>query len=265
METGHKAIVSRGSEITMQNKTKEREFFDKRTELGEYEVLTQYGYNKIISDFRRLIGSRLSKGCRVIDLGCGTGSFTRRIFQNSEAELFGLDISKKSIQLASQYEGKINYLVGDIEDLQFEDGFFDLVVYSGILHHFPNEEKCLAEGFRVLKNGGCMLSYDPNKINPFMWLYRDPSSPFFSKVGKTDNERLLSAQGVSRVMKNVGFTCVDAHCISGVTFKTVESRMGKIFLPFYNIAERFIAILPLAKKYGSFLICYGEKNESLRY
>ena len=263
MAADHKTTVSKGIWINMQNKFAEREFFDKWTESKEYDVLTQYGYDIIISDLRRLIGDRLLEGSRAIDLGCGTGSFTRRLFQNSEAELFGLDISSKAIQLARQKEKKINFLVGDVENLQFDDGFFDLVVYSGILHHFPNEEKCLAEGFRVLKNGGCMLSYDPNKINPFMWLYRDPSSPFFSKVGKTDNERLLSAQGVSRVMKNVGFACVDAHCISGVTFKTVESKMGKIFLPFYNIVERFMGILPLAKKFGSFLICYGEKNESL--
>ncbi len=249
----------------MQNKITEREFFDKWTESKEYDVLTQYGYDTIISDFQRLIGNRLLKGCRAIDLGCGTGSFTRRLFNNSEAELFGLDISFKAIQLAKQKEGKANFLVGDIEDLPFEDGFFDLVVYSGILHHFPNEEKCLAESFRVLRNGGCMLSYDPNKANPLMWLYRDPSSPFFSRVGKTDNERLLSSKDVIRVMENVGFTCLDAHCISGVTFKIVESQVGKMLLPFYNVVERIMGFLPLAKKYGSFLICYGEKNDSFNF
>ncbi len=134
----------------MQNKFKEREFFDKWTESKEYDVLTQYGYDRIISEFRRLIGNRLLKGCRAVDLGCGTGAFTSRLFQNSEAELFGLDISKKSIQLANRNEKKINFLVGDIENLQFEDNFFDLVVFSGVLHHFPNEEKCLHEGYRVL-------------------------------------------------------------------------------------------------------------------
>jgi len=243
----------------MQNKHKERKFFDEWTELKEYDVFTQYGYNTIIRDFQKLIGNRLLKGCRAIDLGCGTGAFARRLFGNSEAELFGLDISEKAIQLANRNEEKINFSVGDIENLQFEDNFFDLVVFSGVLHHFPNEEKCLDEGYRVLKKGGCMLSYDPNKINPFMWLYRDPSSPFFSKIGKTDNERLLYAQDIYEVMKRVGYTHVDTHCISGVAFKTLESQVGKILLPIYNIIEQFMGILPLSKKYGSFLICYGEK------
>ena len=96
----------------MQNKFIEREFFDKWTESKEYDVLTQYGYDIIISEFRRLIGNRLLKGCRAIDLGCGTGAFTSRLFQNSEAELFGLDISAKAIQLAKQKERKINFSVG---------------------------------------------------------------------------------------------------------------------------------------------------------
>ncbi len=110
-----------------------------------------------------------------------------------------------------------------------------------------------------MRKSGCMLSYDPNKINPFMWLYRDSSSPFFSKVGKTDNERLLSTQDVSWVMINVEYTRSDTHYISGVTFKTIESQVGKIFLLIYNIVELFIGFLPLANKYESFLVRFEKK------
>jgi ubiquinone/menaquinone biosynthesis C-methylase UbiE len=255
--------VSKGNWISMQNKFEERAFFDEWTESKEYDVLTQNGYDTIIRDFRRLIGNRLLKGRRAIDLGCGTGAFTRKLFQDSDAELFGLDISENAINLAKKNEKKIKFIVGDTENLQFEESYFDLVVFSGILHHFPDEKKCLAEGYRVLKKGGCMISYDPNKINPFMWLYRDPSSPFFSTVGKTENEKLLYAQDLNKLMKTTGFINVDTHCIGGVTFKTVESRVGRLLLPIYNILERFMGILPFAKKYGSFLICYGEKNGTL--
>lgn len=61
-------------------------------------------------------------------------------------------------------------------------------------------------------------------------------------------------------MKDVGFTNINTHCISGVSFKFVESRAGRFLLPIYNVAERILGILPLANKYGSFLICYGEKK-----
>jgi ubiquinone/menaquinone biosynthesis C-methylase UbiE len=192
-------------------------------------------------------------------LGCGTGSFTRRYFSNNDAEVYGIDISEKLIQLANQENTKINYLVGDVENLEFEDNYFDLVIFSGVLHHFQDINRCLTEAYRVLNADGCMLSYDPNINNPFMWLYRHPSSPFLSKIGKTDNEKLLSGNEVRQVMQAIGYKRIDTHCIGGVTFKTVMSDIGKAMLPFYNIFEQFFGKLRLARKYGSFLICYGEK------
>ena len=246
--------------IIMQIKSKEKEFFNQWAESHEYDVLTSSGYDSIIRDLQILTGNRLQKNCRAIDLGCGTGAFTRRFFYNREADLFGLDISTNVIQLAKKKDEKIHYLVGDIEDLPAKDELFNVVIFSAVLHHFPTIERCLAEGYRVLKKGGCMLSYDPNIRNPFMWLYRHPSSPFFSRIGTTDNERLLSAEEVRKVMKDIGFIDVDAHCISGVTFNTTKSRIGNLLLPLYNTIERFMGILPLAYRYGSFLICYGKKQ-----
>lgn len=117
----------------MQNKFEEKEFFDRWAKSREYDVFTSSGYRAIIREFLNLIGNRLSKGCRAIDLGCGTGAFTKRIFLNAEAELYGLDISTKAIQLASSRKEKIIYLVGDVENLEFEDDFFDVVIYSGVV------------------------------------------------------------------------------------------------------------------------------------
>ena len=66
---------------------------------------------------------------------------------------------------------------------------------SGVLHHLTtpaSRVQSLREALRLLKPGGHFLSYDPNAASPSMFLYRDPRSPLYSKVGKTDNEVLLS-------------------------------------------------------------------------
>jgi hypothetical protein len=94
-----------------------------------------------------------------------------------------------------------------------------------------------------------------------MWLYRHPSSPFFSQKGKTENERLLSAKQMSSSLRTAGFTNVMTPCISGVTFKYVASTLGRLVLPLYNLFEILWGISPLAPKYGSFIIGYGEKTE----
>lgn len=105
-----------------------------------------------------------------------------------------------------------------------------------------------------------MLSYDPHLKNPAMWLYRHPDSPFFSNRGKTDNERLLTGDELAGSLREAGFAGVRVGAIGGVTFKYVESPLGRAVLPVYNLWERaFGLVTPLARKYGSFLIARGEK------
>lgn len=245
----------------MQIKKNEKDFFDQWTKSKEYDVLTSCAYDSLIREFRKIIGNNLSGASRLIDLGCGTGTFARKFFVEEKAVFFGLDISPNSVKVASRnIEGKIRYLAGDIENLCIKDETFDVIVFSGVLHHFANIKKSLSEGYRILKKGGYMLSYDPNMKNPFMWLYRHQSSPFYSRLGKTENERLLSDREVIDVMKITGFNYAEAHCIGGVTFRYVQSPIGRLLLPFYNMIEFLFGKLSLARKYGSFLICYGKKE-----
>jgi ubiquinone/menaquinone biosynthesis C-methylase UbiE len=119
----------------------------------------------------------------------------------------------------------------------------------------------MREAYRILRNGGCVLSYDPNIKNPFMWLYRHPSSPFFSNKGITENEHLLSPTEVTSTMEKAGFTNVTTLCKSGVTFKYVATELGRFLLPLYNIFETLLGHTPLQSKYGSFIIGYGEKRQ----
>lgn len=247
----------------MQDKSKEKNFFDSFSSAREYDVFTAYGYKSLIRRYLKLIRIPAFPKTRIIDLGCGTGAFTKRFRESYgvEKNFFGLDISKKSINLAAKLAPGIHFCTGDIEQCCFKDQSFDIVLFSGVLHHFTDLEPCLMEGYRILKNNGCALSYDPNIENPFMWLYRHPSSPFFSPKGKTGNERLLSAKQVSTALREVGFTNVMTPCISGMTFKYVASAFGRLVLPLYNLLEILWGISPLASKYGSFIIGYGEKTD----
>ncbi|UCH93061.1 MAG: class I SAM-dependent methyltransferase [Candidatus Aminicenantes bacterium] len=248
----------------MQDKSKERNFFDTFSSAREYDVFTAYGYKTLIGAYLKLMHVPVSSKIRVIDLGCGSGAFARKFKEiyGDEKDFFGLDISERSVSLGAELAPGIHFCAGDIEQCCFKDESFDILLFSGVLHHFSDFEPCLEEGYRILKNGGCVLSYDPNIRNPFMWLYRHPSSPFFSKKGKTDNERLLSTGQIGSALKKVGFTNVITFCISGVTFKYVASVVGRLLLPVYNLLEILLGISPLASKYGSFIIGYGEKREA---
>ncbi len=57
----------------------------------------------------------------------------------------------------------------------------------------------------MLRPGGRFVAFDPNRMNPFMWLYRDRASPFYSSVGVTENERPVLAERGSGDLPGRGF------------------------------------------------------------
>ena len=149
-------------------------------------------YRRLCSRFVHRVNPKPEERC--VDFGCGSGAFTRR-FRPLGLELLGIDISPSLIELANAHSEGESYRVGDVMRTGLPDSSFDIVVYSGILHHFPTMEirlGALKEGSRLLRPGGRVFGYDPNLCSPSMWLYRHPSFPFYSSEGKTDNEVLFS-------------------------------------------------------------------------
>ena len=156
--------------------------------------------------FVRLSG--LPRGARVADLGCGSGVFTE-LLRRAGYSGIGLDISPKLVALGrSKYPG-LELIEGDAENLPFGNASLDGVLLSGLVHHFPDPRRLAAEVRRVLKPGGRFVAFDPNRMNPFMWLYRDRASPFYSPVGVTENERPILASAGRRSLPQRGFPGAD--------------------------------------------------------
>jgi ubiquinone/menaquinone biosynthesis C-methylase UbiE len=246
----------------MQDKVKETDFFSAFSSDRDYDVFTSRGYKTLLREYSKMIPAPAGEKIRVMDLGCGTGAFTRRFkeFISSAYDFFGLDLSIPSLELAAKLAPGIHFCGGDIEQCGFKGESFDIVLFSGVLHHFADFSLCLQEGYRILKAGGCMLSYDPHRSNPLMWLYRHPSSPLFSSRGKTANERLLTGTEIRSALTEAGFTNVKTRCKSGITFKYVESGLARFLLPFYNLWDILWGLSPLGSRYGSFILGYGEKG-----
>ncbi len=177
-----------------QDKQKEIAFFDGHAADDDYDVFTPEANARLVATFVEL--SRLRPPARVADLGCGSGTFTARL-ERAGYDCVGLDISAKLIAVARRKYPEIEFAEGDIEQLPFPDASFDGVLLSGVVHHFPDPSRCAAEVFRVLRPGGRFVAFDPNRMNPFMWLYRDRASPFYSSLGVTANERPVLAREVA--------------------------------------------------------------------
>ena len=84
------------------------------------------------------------------------------------------------------------------------------------------------------------MAFDPNRLNPFMYLYRDRSSPFYSNVGVTEKERPVLAHRVADdVFKAAGFT-VGTDYLSGLSYRYVASKRVSVFLPIYDAIDRIV-------------------------
>jgi len=238
-----------------QDKRKEIAFFDAHAESDEYDVFTPQANEALIAAFVRLSG--LPAGARVADLGCGSGVFTELLRQRGYRSV-GLDISPKLVALGRHKYPGLELIEGDAENLPFDDASLDGVLLSGLVHHFPDARRLASEVKRVLKDGGRFVAFDPNRMNPFMWLYRDHASPFYSSVGVTENERPVLARRVADIFRAEGFR-VQTDYLAGLAYRYVASRRTRVLLPVYNFIDNVVFNLAVMRPLRPFVLTSGEK------
>ena len=116
----------------------------------------------------------LEDGMRILDVGCGTGYFTRLLAGGEQrVSAVGLDIEEPFIKYAqtlADAEGlPIEFVTGDALNLPFADGSFDLVVSHTFLTSVSDPAKALGEMKRVIRPGGKIASVTPMNFCPSVY------------------------------------------------------------------------------------------------
>jgi SAM-dependent methyltransferase len=88
---------------------------------------------------------------RVLEVGPGPGELSERMLKELDCEVVALDVSERMVELC-RARG-VEARVGDIQELPFEDGSFDLVVAAWVLFHVSDLDRGLSEIARVLEPG----------------------------------------------------------------------------------------------------------------
>jgi SAM-dependent methyltransferase len=119
----------------------------------------------------KALNNHIRSGQQILELGAGTGKITASLVPLG-AELTAIDISPESLSILKiRSRGKIKTVLGDIDELPFEDNSFDMVIASGSLS-YGTPSKVDGEIFRILKDGGSIIILDSLNHNPIYKLNR---------------------------------------------------------------------------------------------
>ncbi len=130
------------------------EFYDQKE-----KYLNSFEQNKILP----LLGDIKDK--QVLDIGAGTGRLSLQ-FAKGGAQVMALDVSAKMLELVKRKNHKVQTIVGDAENLPFENNSFDVVTAAFLIVHLKDPARFFDEVYRVLKDGGRFVVTNINQKDP---------------------------------------------------------------------------------------------------
>jgi SAM-dependent methyltransferase len=214
------------------------------------------------------IGSRISAGQRVLDAGCANG-YSSVHYAAVGAHVTGVDYIPEMIEsaesrrqaLPADVAQRLDFSVGDITSLDFDDTSFDVVVSTRVIINLPSSDeqlRGLRECVRVLRPGGLFLLSEATeqgwrRLNALRneWGLADISMPSFNLY--LDQERVIEA------------LTAEAELVELADFASsyyVATRLLKPLLASASTAEvdvadpeaefnRWASMLPAAGDYGT--------------
>ena len=181
----------------------------------------------------------LEAGLRVLDCGCGPGTISMGLARAVEpGELHGIDIEGSQIAIAraaAAAGGHDNafFRIGDVCDLPYDDGSFDVVHLHALLMHVPDTRAVLAEAKRVLKRGGIVSAREmigeANLFAPEIGDLRGAMTTFLRLVEANGGHPQMG-KDLKRVLFEAGFADIEADA----SFETYSTLNDVYF--FHNFA-----------------------------
>ena len=189
---------------------------------------------------------------KLLEVGIGAATdFLQWVRAGTKA--YGLDLTEEAIEHArhrlSIYGLEAEQLVvGDSENLPFDDNFFDIVYSWGVIHHTPDTNKAMNEIIRVLKPGGTgkiMLYHRHSVLSYLFWI----------KHALLKGKPWISLKQVLwNNMESIGTKAYTRKEVSEMLGNSVTDVDIKPVLTYYDSLGRFSAPLRLIAKIISFLL-----------
>ncbi|MBI0533989.1 class I SAM-dependent methyltransferase [Roseomonas sp. KE2513] len=140
----------------------------------------------------------------LLDAGCGTGGFLRRLAESSPRPAFGLDYNPRAAARAGAKSGQ-PVTAGTVNDLPFPDASFGAAVSVDVLSHAgADQQRALAELHRVLAPGATLVLNLP----AYEWM-------FSAHDVRVHNARRYTARRAAALLRAAGFADVTTRYWNG--------------------------------------------------
>lgn len=159
---------------------------------------------------------------KLLDVPVGTAVFTQRKWSSlKNAHITCLDYSTDMLEQAKRRldgQAHINFIQGDVGNLQMDDESFDVVLSMNGFHAFPDKQKAFSETCRVLKSGGDFIAcfYIRGKSKRTDWLVKNilAKKGWFTPPFQTEEELKNTLQKMYKEVElHVDGSMAYFHCI----------------------------------------------------
>jgi len=145
---------------------------------------------------------RISRGNKVLDIGCGTGDIAWQLRKLIKADVIGVDASFPMLEVAR--DKSLEVICADIDNRQlpFRDGSFDTIIGAYVIHQIKNLTFMLSECYRVLRDGVLVLLTSSHKQienqHPII-------KNFFPSYVDIDKGRFPDIHQIDHLLQSLGF------------------------------------------------------------
>jgi len=152
-----------------------------KEELRKYypkEYYSSYGKKtnelSFLSKDRINLIKRFKKSGRVLDVGCQSGLFLKKL-EKEGFKVYGVDISEDSCNYAKNILNLKNIYCKDIMDIEFKEDFFDIITLWHVLEHLEDPVLVLKKLYKYLKKDGYIFIECPNISSFSNIIFKDKS------------------------------------------------------------------------------------------
>ncbi|WP_299017789.1 class I SAM-dependent methyltransferase [uncultured Photobacterium sp.] len=214
----------------------------------------------------RLAGLSSEQPFNIADIGCGTGASTIELVTHFDCSIQAVDFLPEFIEtlkcraVQAQVGDKITPIVGNMEDLPFEEEFFDVLWSEGAIYNM-GFEKGISEWRKYLKPGGKLV------VSELTWLTEERPEEITRHWASEYPEVAPAAVKITQLEKHgyklLGYFPLGIHCWLENYYQPLQARFVSFMAEHLDrpeaakaLVEEHLAEIDLYEKYKDF-VSYG--------